>query len=268
MTAAAAATLSALSHSHPKTRRRQRSNTTSTLLINDTIAKPNDGVAIRSVAAVISDLINRHTTTKPAKTFAVFDIYYSSFAMSDADVARTTTPQHIAIFINHLFTKGQLAPETNVMAISYITRLCDNTGLTLNARNWRHVVVGAYIMASKVWDDLSMINEDFTVVMPWFSLKQINQLELAYLEALDFTVTVSGSEYAKTYFALRESYEKHAKEHGLQSQFTLHALDIDQASALETRCESHQLRVTQEARKRKVTDLSQSALRRPRTVIS
>ena len=46
-------------------------------------------------------------------------------------------------------------------------------------------------MASKVWDDLSFWNVDFSLVCPEFTLKRINELEAAMLEALDFVIKVS-----------------------------------------------------------------------------
>lgn len=48
------------------------------------------------------------------------------------------------------------------------------------------------LQASKVWDDLSMINEDFTVVCPMFSLADINRLEINFLQILKYHLTVSG----------------------------------------------------------------------------
>lgn len=59
-------------------------------------------------------------------------------------------------------------------------------------------------MASKVWDDLSMWNVDFSHVSSnLFDLKRVNELELAMLEAFDYVVKVSAGDYAKYYFQLR-----------------------------------------------------------------
>ncbi|CAM9972687.1 unnamed protein product [Discosporangium mesarthrocarpum] len=63
--------------------------------------------------------------------------------------------------------------------------------------------MAALVLSSKVWDDLSMWNGDFSVVCPSFTLVRINQLEVAVLEALKYNVKVQASEYAKYYFHLR-----------------------------------------------------------------
>lgn len=58
--------------------------------------------------------------------------------------------------------------------------------MTISASNWRHILFGAMVLASKVWDDLSMINVDFSVVCPMFTIHQINDMEIKWLEFLDW----------------------------------------------------------------------------------
>ena len=44
--------------------------------------------------------------------------------------------------------------------------------------NWKSLLLSAMVMSSKVWDDLSMCNADFSLVCPSFTLSRINELEL------------------------------------------------------------------------------------------
>ncbi|KAI9915723.1 hypothetical protein PsorP6_008225 [Peronosclerospora sorghi] len=67
----------------------------------------------------------------------------------------------------------------------------------------RHMLFCAIVMASKVWDDLSMMNADFAHVEPSVSLQEMNELELVYLHAMDYAVRVSAASYAKYYFHSR-----------------------------------------------------------------
>jgi hypothetical protein len=77
-------------------------------------------------------------------------------------------------------------------------------------------------MSSKVWDDLSFWNVDFSLVCPEFNLARINELECAMLEALEFVIRVPAGEYASYYFHARSI----ATKLGYKSQ------DIDTISPL------------------------------------
>jgi len=62
------------------------------------------------------------------------------------------------------------------------------------------------VLSSKVWDDMSVWNADFSQTCPngvLFTLKRINELEVALLSALQYKVKVTASEYAKYYFLMR-----------------------------------------------------------------
>eukprot|EP00941_MAST-03F_sp_MAST-3F-sp1_P000962 g962.t1 len=69
---------------------------------------------------------------------------------------------------------------------------------------WRPMALISLVLASKVWDDLSMINADFAQICGHhFSLQQINSMELVWLSVLKYDCKVALSTYAKYYFKLR-----------------------------------------------------------------
>ena len=59
------------------------------------------------------------------------------------------------------------------------------------------------VLASKIWDDDSLENIHFPKVMPNVTTKEINLIEQAFIEFLDYKLVIKGSEYAKYYFILR-----------------------------------------------------------------
>jgi len=109
--------------------------------------------------------------------------------------------------------------ECIIMSLIYMERLTKETNGVVQVRpnNWKSLVFSTMIMASKVWDDLSMWNVDFSQVCPSFNLRRINELELAVLEFLEYSVKVSASDYAKYYFHLRSYSVRLRLTHDLDS---------------------------------------------------
>ncbi|XP_063090455.1 cyclin-Y-like protein 1 [Cavia porcellus] len=69
--------------------------------------------------------------------------------------------------------------------------------------NWKRIVLGAILLAFKVWHDKAVWNIHFCQILKNLALQDINQLERHYLCLLEFNVNVSASTYAKYYFDLR-----------------------------------------------------------------
>jgi hypothetical protein len=76
------------------------------------------------------------------------------------------------------------------------------------AVTWRPIVLAGLLLASKVWQDLSSWNVEFSEIYPQFSLQNINRLERLVVNHLKWDLYISSSLYAKYYFALRSLYEK------------------------------------------------------------
>jgi len=72
-----------------------------------------------------------------------------------------------------------------------------------NQKNWRRLLLGALIVASKVWEDDAVWNEDFLQPFPSMQIADLGELERSYLNGLQFSVTLKPSVYAEYYFRLR-----------------------------------------------------------------
>ena len=152
-------------------------------------------------------------------------------------VMNIPTLYEIKAFYREFYQRSQMEHDTIIMSLIYVERLVKQTGgaLAPNPYNWRSILFSCMILASKVWDDLSMWNIDFSNVsvaaassssssnnnttasmnpngggagndgnlLSAFSLQRINQLELAVLGNLHFRTAIPASEYAKYYFLIR-----------------------------------------------------------------
>jgi len=204
---------SSLSENHNDSKRHRR-NSTSTVYLDTTISSPNTQAMINCVCAVI-----RAHLKKGARENLPHQNQYDIFIDNEytlrgsAEFSKTKEEalalvpslSTIAQFFSNIYKNSQMENDCIIMSLIYIERLLKATNGQIQIRhyNWKSILLSAMVMASKVWDDLSMWNADFSQVCPSFTLKRINDLELALLNALKFSVRVSASEYAKYYFHLR-----------------------------------------------------------------
>ena len=149
---------------------------------------------------------------------------------------RVPTLDEITNFYRDVFRRAQMESDCIIMSLIYVERLIKNTdgGLRPRPCNWRSLLFSCMILSSKVWDDLSMWNADFSQTCPsriHFSLQRINELEVAVLNALNYKVKVPASEYAKYYFLLRSMLIKSGL--GGDDIKTMTPLDVEGAKKLE-----------------------------------
>jgi hypothetical protein len=142
----------------------------------------------------------------------------------------------ITTFYRDVFGRAQMEADCIIMSLIYVERLikCTNGALRPRTSNWRSILFSCMVLSSKVWDDLSMWNADFSQTCPagvMFSLQRINELEIAVLSTLEYIVKVPASEYAKYYFLLRSMVIKSGL--GGEDFKTMNPLDVEGAKRLQ-----------------------------------
>eukprot|EP00598_Pedospumella_elongata_P005577 CAMPEP_0184973036 /NCGR_PEP_ID=MMETSP1098-20130426/4939_1 /TAXON_ID=89044 /ORGANISM="Spumella elongata, Strain CCAP 955/1" /LENGTH=306 /DNA_ID=CAMNT_0027495455 /DNA_START=107 /DNA_END=1027 /DNA_ORIENTATION=- len=126
-------------------------------------------------------------------------------------IAKTPPPpslQDIHTFLSDLFVKALLSAECSIVCLVYVERLMETANVPLVSQNWRPILLCGLLLASKVWQDLSSWNSEFSQIYPQFTLQAINKLEVTYCKEIKWNLYISSSAYAKYYFALRSLTEK------------------------------------------------------------
>ena len=197
---------------------RVRSNSTNSIYLTSTMSTADTGTTIKCIAAVLHRCI--HSVAKGQRRMALkftagdaWDVYGNEWQHFN-DVPSSTgrrrgapTLDNITNFIMRIFKKAQMERDSIIIALMYIERLLKSksagVALKLGPHNWMTVLFCGLLISSKVWDDFSMWNSDFSQISPGLNLKRVNALEVDFLRALGFSVRVPASAYAKYYFQLR-----------------------------------------------------------------
>uniref|UniRef100_A0A3Q0T1N5 Cyclin-like domain-containing protein n=1 Tax=Amphilophus citrinellus TaxID=61819 RepID=A0A3Q0T1N5_AMPCI len=158
-------------------------------------------------------------------------------------------PEHKLIyrFIRTLFSSAQLTAECAIVTLVYLERLLTYAEIDICPCNWKRIVLGAILLASKVWDDQAVWNVDYCQILKDITVEDMNEMERHFLELLQFNINVPASVYAKYYFDLRSLADDNNLSFPLEPLSTKRAQKLEAISRL---CED------------KYKDLSKSAMRR------
>uniref|UniRef100_A0A3B4FTN4 Cyclin Y like 1 n=1 Tax=Pundamilia nyererei TaxID=303518 RepID=A0A3B4FTN4_9CICH len=212
----------------------------STIFIDDsTVSQPNLKSTIKCVTlAIYYHIKNRQVC-----------IFHLMQREPVPDDYAYVDPEHKLIyrFVRTLFSAAQLTAECAIVTLVYLERLLTYAELDICPANWKRIVLGAILLASKVWDDQAVWNVDYCQILKDITVEDMNEMERHFLELLQFNINVPASVYAKYYFDLRQL----ADDNNLS--FPLEPLNNQRAQKLEAisrLCED------------KYKDLSRAAMRR------
>eukprot|EP00521_Asterionellopsis_glacialis_P009485 CAMPEP_0195288058 /NCGR_PEP_ID=MMETSP0707-20130614/4870_1 /TAXON_ID=33640 /ORGANISM="Asterionellopsis glacialis, Strain CCMP134" /LENGTH=1303 /DNA_ID=CAMNT_0040347877 /DNA_START=24 /DNA_END=3935 /DNA_ORIENTATION=+ len=252
-------------------------NTCGTLYVSNTMSAPDKDATIRCVCGVFrahilqsvkeeeNNFLGPSLETSKYRKFNDFADQRTPLTVEEDDVELTIesltmeertlpSPQvipsldEITRFYRDVFQRSQMETDCIIMSLIYVERLIKITtgNLRPNVRNWRSILMSCMVLSSKVWDDLSMWNADFTKICPAgmkFTLERINELEIAVLNALHYSVKVPSSEYAKYYFLMRSMIIKSGLSAGSKDIISNTPLDVEGAKKLEQVSSSFQVQL-------------------------
>ena len=180
-----------------------RRNTGSTIYVGTTMSAPDIDATIKCVCGVFrAHMIQSARDSRagidpiPFEEYDVFNDDYVTemmgLSIQDGNEYEVPSFDIITQFYRDIFRKSQMESDCIIMSLIYIERLIKETngGVRPRNRNWKSLLFASMIMASKVWDDLSMWNSDFSKICASFTLQRVNQLEISMLSVLKYSVKV------------------------------------------------------------------------------
>ena len=155
---------------------------------------PSLHLSSQAIAVVMHAQIQEKRNTKSQGRFVVF--------AEDDHVEVKDDPTTVRNWIKHFHQHAQLEDDVLLITVIYFERLISTRKIELNSTTYRAFILVSLLIASKIWDDVSMENGDFAAIADWNILK-VNELEVIALEALDWRCTVTAGEYTTYFFKLR-----------------------------------------------------------------
>ncbi|XP_011502945.1 PREDICTED: cyclin-Y [Ceratosolen solmsi marchali] len=182
----------------------KKSSSCSTIYLDDsTVSQPNLKNTVKCVAlAVYYNIKNRISN----RHIDIFDEKLHPLTRDGvSEDYDKHNPEHKQIykFVRTLFNAAQLTAECAIITLVYLERLLTYAEIDITPSNWKRIVLGAILLASKVWDDQAVWNVDYCQILKDITVEDMNELERQFLEMLQFNINVPSSVYAKYYFDLR-----------------------------------------------------------------
>ncbi|XP_036374877.1 cyclin-Y-like isoform X1 [Megalops cyprinoides] len=195
---------------HPPGQMRRKYSSCSTIFLDDnTVSQPNLKFTIKCVAlAIYYHIKNRDTDGR--MLVDIFDEKLHPLSKSEVPLdydKHDPEQKQIYRFVRTLFSAAQLTAECAIVTLVYLERLLTYAEIDICPSNWKRIVLGAILLASKVWDDQAVWNVDYCQILKDITVEDMNELERQFLELLQFNINVPSSVYAKYYFDLRSLSE-------------------------------------------------------------
>ncbi|XP_040134150.1 cyclin-Y isoform X2 [Ictidomys tridecemlineatus] len=215
---------------HPPGQITRKYSSCSTIFLDDsTVSQPNLKYTIKCVAlAIYYHIKNRDPDGR--MLLDIFDENLHPLSKSEVppDYDKHNPEQkQIYRFVRTLFSAAQLTAECAIVTLVYLERLLTYAEIDICPANWKRIVLGAILLASKVWDDQAVWNVDYCQILKDITVEDMNELERQFLELLQFNINVPSSVYAKYYFDLRSLAEAN------NLSFPLEPLSRERAHKLE-----------------------------------
>jgi hypothetical protein len=140
----------------------------------------------------------------PSVEYLSFEITKKPSSSSKTSIPLSTNEITITLvekFCLYLFNLCQLEYECLVSAFIYLKRMekFSKGKFRLTKLNWKISLLLCLMTSSKMLDDFSMENRDFTIAFDLISLSQMNQLEIQFLNLLQYQLIIPLTEYQECY---------------------------------------------------------------------
>ncbi|EDS32355.1 cyclin fold protein 1 [Culex quinquefasciatus] len=203
----------------------KKSSSCSTIYLDDsTVSQPN----LKNTVKCVSLAIYYHIKTRTSeRRIDIFDEKLHPLTRDPVpEDYDAHNPEHRQIykFVRTLFNAAQLTAECAIITLIYLERLLTYAELDIAPCNWKRIVLGAILLASKVWDDQAVWNVDYCQILKDITVEDMNELERQFLELLQFNINRTNSPSLTEPLSKERAQKLEAMSRVMQDKATAEAL--------------------------------------------
>jgi hypothetical protein len=183
-------------------------------MLSSTIENPNVKLIIQGISTLLhsnllEDIEDNKTIPSTSELYYFDEEKYikenpENFDEERIELLRKIPSQEdMFSFIEALYDIAQFSGECCVICLIYINRIIALTSMPLIQTSWRPIILISLMVAQKMWDDKYLSNSDFNTIYPFFDNKQLNVLEMKFLELIQYNTHIKFSIYTKYYLELK-----------------------------------------------------------------
>jgi len=190
-------------------RKRTKFSSTSTLFVSDTISQPDCEEITKCAGELLLTHIEKGCKIDDKIYYTVFNEEVFPLTNGVYDTREIPTAESVNKFLQTIVSYQKLDMECVIMSLVYVQRLLEITKITIDSTNWRRIILAALIVASKIWEDFAVWNQDFLSIFDnVVPVRDLNQVELQFLNLVQYNLAINASTFAKYYFELRTLSKK------------------------------------------------------------
>jgi hypothetical protein len=190
-------------HLHPSSTNALDPNTPQSSQHSPKITNGLHSLDVHSLCHFIAQYIVQKVIITDALIYFVPSVEFIALELKQTSTTSTNeiTVPLVEKFLLYIYNLCQLEYECLISSVIYLKRMekISEGKFRLTKSNWKISLLLCLMTSSKMLDDFSMENRDFTIAFDLICLSQMNQLEILFLDLLQYQLIIPIKEYQECF---------------------------------------------------------------------
>uniref|UniRef100_G1Q863 Cyclin N-terminal domain-containing protein n=1 Tax=Myotis lucifugus TaxID=59463 RepID=G1Q863_MYOLU len=173
-------------------------------LYDDTVSQPNFSTIIQAMTIAIYNNIKYRVGNKSCNIFDERKHPFRHEIITTDHFLRDPELKIVYRFVCTLFRAEHLTAECAIVTLIYLERVMRYATIDLCPTNWKRMLLGAATVAYELWDKQALWDVPYCqLINNIITVEDMNEIEMQFLNYIQFDTDIPASLFAKYYFDLR-----------------------------------------------------------------